>query len=96
MKSHGGGFEIPWQLEIWRAGWLSDADQRRDHELHADGGTAFSRVLLGPEGWWALHMVTRPRRQRQSPVGMGHATARQQQNPPVPSADEAGLSSYNI
>lgn len=42
MKSHGGRFEIPQQLGIWRPGWLSNADQRRAHEPHADGGTAFS------------------------------------------------------
>lgn len=56
MESHGGGFEILWKLEIWRAGWVSNADQRH-HEPRADGGAAFSRVLLGPEGqraWWHL------------------------------------------
>lgn len=41
--------------------------------------------------WWVVHRVTPPR--RQSPAGMGHATARQQQNPSVPSADGGGLSS---
>lgn len=71
MKSHGGGFEILWKLEIWRAGWLLNADQRRDLEPHADGGTAFSWVLLGPEGWWVVGMVASPSRQRQSPAGMG-------------------------
>lgn len=88
MKSHGS----------WRFGELDGSQMliRGETMNLADGGTAFSKAPLGPEGQWAVHRVTPPRGQRQSPAGTGHTTAGQQQNPSVPSADGAGLNSSNI
>lgn len=84
-------------VEGWRWGSpLSSPDQRSDHKCYAENGTAFSRGVSSPKGQWGDHMVTPPRRHRQSPAGMDYATARQRQHPPIVSADGVGLSISNI